>query len=735
MTNSWVTLVEIDWDGGTEYYSGDGVNTATQHYSPRLLNVSQITREVSLPSRGMSTATCEVVLANEDNYFSAKRADENWRNRIVRVKFGDLLDPTNIITVFTGQIRAWQMSDHRLSLTVWDNYGDFFRNTIEGRFTEDIFPDIPQDIEPSVIPIVYYFLYRGVNGGGMIPCTLVDPSVTNANYVYVICRHTCDDTSSIEVYVDDVKKATPADYTITENVYGGYTCTCVEFSSDQRPGVVTCQYLVGWDGTTSLSSVTAQIESFLEDIVGLLAGDIDAASFTAALTDYTLGTNGHICAGWIGRDVTIEECLDRWMASTNGSIYRTRAGKIGLFLFCLPREYAETGGTALAESDIIGLTVTPNDRVVSRLGCNYAYNWAKDFFALRPSSTGFIEELELGQVIRDSFDAYMKHSGAETIRREARYLMREDLHYASFELPPQFWELDLWDLVRITHRDGVGTGGWQDQQARIVAITLDPALANPRLSVRAVVFPQPRPTDMQDCAFYVTAQHMRSDSTNDPADGDAVATWEDLQNGWEWSQSNLTQGTAGNKPVYRSTGGPLGLACVDFDGSDDYLKTANPLPFDIYFDTIKYVTVVFRSDDIAAGTHVIAGQCASGAIVGGLVMVAGKLRATVDGGTHYAESDADLVAGTWYVVTMAYNWAWAPDLRLYINGVLQTDTDSSAVTASTGPFCVGAADDGTEALNGAMAECAVYWDQTFAGQWRKMIEKAWGELYGITITH
>lgn len=173
----FMSLVEIDFQGGTRYYSFDGVRSPSAWYKDQVLSIGNINREVpALAGDGYRVADCDIELSNVDLEFSKLKASEPFRNRTVRIRFGDgRAGLSNMRTVFTGKITDWVIRKDRVVLQIRDTAWDKFRIKLDGQLNREDFPNLPAEQEPVLWPIIYGNCSSAQTSKiGAVPCYLVD---------------------------------------------------------------------------------------------------------------------------------------------------------------------------------------------------------------------------------------------------------------------------------------------------------------------------------------------------------------------------------------------------------------------------------------------------------------------------------------------------------------------------------------------------------------------------------
>lgn len=170
------SLVEIDFSSGTRYYSFQGVSSPSAWYKDAVLAIGGINREVPYLGGEYRVADTEIVLANVDKEFSMLKADVGFRNRTVRIRFGNLrAGLAQMQSVYTGKITNWSISQGRIRLEVRDASYERFRIDVAGRLNRDDFPNLPVEQELKLYPIIYGKVSSALHSKtGALPCYLVD---------------------------------------------------------------------------------------------------------------------------------------------------------------------------------------------------------------------------------------------------------------------------------------------------------------------------------------------------------------------------------------------------------------------------------------------------------------------------------------------------------------------------------------------------------------------------------
>src|SRR3990167_4079198 len=159
MPDKHVTLIEIDWDTGTEGYGFERHRTPSLDYQDLVLHVSDIRRVMS-PFGVLNFPSISVELSNRDLYFSKKWHNTPHRGKVLRVKMiapNDTL--SDAVTVFSGAISSATLRSGVLTLqTAANNFEELFASDMSHVLpvlNKGLFPGLPDGQTPTLVPLVY----------------------------------------------------------------------------------------------------------------------------------------------------------------------------------------------------------------------------------------------------------------------------------------------------------------------------------------------------------------------------------------------------------------------------------------------------------------------------------------------------------------------------------------------------------------------------------------------------
>ena len=183
----YVTLVEIDFSGGTRRYSFSGASTPQGWYADKILRIGNISRQVSLLPGAVRVASTTLELKDlPDREFSKLKDTESFRGRTVRFLFGPVIGER--IAVFSGKIIDYRFRQGTLNLSIRDASFDRFRSEVEGRLNGATdFPNLPAQQDLDLYPIGY----GDLSGSdlGTVPAIRIGSS--SSPFRYLLFRHPC----------------------------------------------------------------------------------------------------------------------------------------------------------------------------------------------------------------------------------------------------------------------------------------------------------------------------------------------------------------------------------------------------------------------------------------------------------------------------------------------------------------------------------------------------------------
>ena len=537
-TGEHIALVEIDWDTGTEYYSFTGIRSPSAYYDDLVVDVSPITRNVSLSGEAISNSTATVVLYNRSKAFSIKWATTGIYGRVFRVKFVSLqLGLASAITLFTGRITGYTLTNLQFTISGTDTqYSELFAGSVAQNvplITTNNFPNLLDGQAPVMSPLIVGRFYPSAwpSNLGKVPCFLVDTGAGGGYpFVYIVAARPCITANTFALHYGGSVAVSGA-YITAQPVYTGHTYAGITFQQEQRVASRLSEIEISamLSGFTETDVVTdppilnpvRAIEYLLETYTSITASNFDTVLQTAAKAvataqgydqDYNTHNLGNTesvpLAFWEADPArTWLNVLEDLCFSFGMALYMTRYGKLAVFV---PTDGPEpaTDFTVDDETDIVqgsfvvssptssnsSISISP----ASILQYNHSFRWT---YGSRGDLTpGFQSERNSDYTIPGEktniggFDIKqvldLKYNGSTRLACEVARVMAEyyktGAQVIDFDLPIRWFRwADLNRYVGITHWQGPSAaGGYANVTARIVGIqiTVKPTQAHIHLT-------------------------------------------------------------------------------------------------------------------------------------------------------------------------------------------------------------------------------------------------------------
>ena len=327
---NYISVVEIAWDSGKEYYSFQGVSAPSQYYEDKLLNIGKIVREVSLEPGENRIADSFIELDNLDNYFGSLKYSIAYFGTVVTAKIIDAETGEDFAELWTAAIYDWRIRDYKIWVGLrdqsWINLSAECDSGLD--FGDKFFPNRPIESKPGMLPIGLGQLYSG-SDRGCVPGRLY----TESNpYKYIFIANRVETLGFREVYVYDSLKTVTVDFTVTTEVIDGVTRDIITFTADQRDANKADQTEVSADidgygaiGGSAVDAFTILRQALIE-LLGFETSDsFPLGGVTSDARDKLIAKN--IRARYLVRDgETAIEVLKRFADSFNLFPFRLQNG-------------------------------------------------------------------------------------------------------------------------------------------------------------------------------------------------------------------------------------------------------------------------------------------------------------------------------------------------------------------------------------------------------------------------
>jgi len=305
---SWHILMEVALDGGTVYYAETDLAMSNGvAYEGRISSIPALllsTGQILDPR--LVSPSLTVTLRDADHSVRDSTDSEEWGNRTVTIKAGQGTTIGDYETVFTGVVRfpggiSWDATSLRVSVD--DLRSKDAKALPANRLDPATYANMEAKSQYKAIPLVYGDFRTTAGGGETVPCYCIDTTAgTGGKFkiadhalkeieaVYLngsaITGNCTMDAANGEFTISSTSTYTPATDNVTANVQGATS-----------------------DGTTSgtlLQSLPDILDDLLQTHLGVAAGNIDSAAFTA--WEAELGTDDY-GRRWIGTETSSDDLI------------------------------------------------------------------------------------------------------------------------------------------------------------------------------------------------------------------------------------------------------------------------------------------------------------------------------------------------------------------------------------------------------------------------------------------
>jgi hypothetical protein len=210
-------------------------------------------------------------------------------------------------------------------------------------------------------------------------------------------------------------------------------------------------------------------------------------------------------------------------------------------------------------------------------------------------------------------------------------------------------------------------------------------------------------------------------SWSNPGNGNAVSSWRDASG----ANDHVTQGTAGSRPIFRSSVAALNnRGAVEFDGTDDYVASGTGASLQAQPFTVVMVVTAWG----ASADNVIFGCSGNDCRIARGYPGAQEVAIYAGGGDYSGTSRGDANA---HLYTFLFN---AASSAIGIDGSILTTAASPGTRGYEFGLAIGAQAAGANPGDATVAFCGVYLGD-FSGDTDYAAFKTWcASYYGLTIS-
>lgn len=475
-------LVEIDFDSGTRYYSRTGMRAPHAYYEGLIASFGSIQREISLDPGQYRAAQIRIDFSNASGEFSRLRDSESWRNRLIRVRLGNPEIGFNDFEVaFVGRVTYWSLEKGTVSIDAVDSIQSRFDRPLGFVIDSGFFHRLPDETPRELAPL----LIGAVDSpGGALPAYLVEPSIEITPYRYLACQGIAKSIDEVYTYGALVD---PGDYTIT---YGlgpdGLDVTFIDFDVEQKDPSDQAEPHVSWNGSgvtddgtiggNAIVNGAEQLYTFLVRNGGVKASEIDIGTVNAAVDALN---QKQIQGGFAvtDRSLTVGNVVQQFAESYSIQVFMTNEGKVGM---TAPDPVVDENGIfpeidAISDVVLGSFQVEGPNNVASSLLADSEFNWFTGNYLRQTSFVNPQQIAALGESVPfSSAHPFIRDSIAMSVIADIRmFFLREQRQLVSVRVAPRWYrELEIGDVVRLSHFAGPGQAGYVRRVFRVIGMGL-----------------------------------------------------------------------------------------------------------------------------------------------------------------------------------------------------------------------------------------------------------------------
>lgn len=506
-----VVLLEIDFGDGTQYYSYDAVRFLDRFYEGRILNLGEYRRAIQQNLGFFEISSIDANLADTDREIITEAETQTIKGILARFKVGtqDMVRD-DFETVFEGLIDDFGAQNYTFNLLVRDKLWTLPEKPITGTVNSTDFPNaLPADVGKP-LPICYgehsdTDTNNALNRGAW-PTIYVD--VQMSEQTFLIARHAVKSIDEVYAYKPSAGSqllTLTTDYTAHKaGTLNGETMAYIKLTAaglakltdTNALGILTVNVkgkeTVG-DGTGDLIENPIDV---LEDLFANYLEDPETNSSAFSTAKTTATDRNYVVAGGYIEEMPTDELIRDICNSFQIRIYPDKNGKIAVSIF-KPISPFEDGPELREQWEILRGTWSidysadvqgaEDAQVINTIEYRYSYHWAKKHFRGNGTESDSASITSYGEKELLLNCPWAKdNTTAEDVARRLKRLYKNPVPHAEFMVPMQGANVELTDVINITHRDSPGSGGYSQRAFEIIEHALNMSDMSVRLRAKDV---------------------------------------------------------------------------------------------------------------------------------------------------------------------------------------------------------------------------------------------------------
>jgi hypothetical protein len=496
-----IILVEIEFGDMIRYYSNVDARFESRFYEGRLLQAGSVRRALQQNLGLFEIASIEIFLSNTDQYFSALITNTKVKGVVARVRLGTKALPLSLYeTVFEGTVDDFGTTNFGFRLLIRDKLWTMPPKPLSGYVTATVFPfALPADAGKP-LPICYGSHSdtdtTDAKNRGAWPTLFVDNRTGSRRFL--IAAHAVK-------AINEVYAWTPGRGSLLMTITTHYTAHPAGIIDGVRYAYIEIT-ATGWsnyvtDSAGNLGIVTVNVDgketsgdgtgdlienpiAILRDVLAnyLGAPTLNGASFDMAEVIAT--ERNYIAAGGYIVEKSKDEFIREICDSFNIRIYPDYNGNVSVSIFKpispvasglqVTENWEVLRGTFSADfqSDIQG---AEDAQIVNVVEAKYKYHWGKQFFRETLTAEDVTSQTTYGPK-KLAIDMYwsVDADSSEDVSARIVTLYRNPVANIRCKVPLLGMNLELTDLVSVTHADGPAEGGYNARTLELIEHTFNP---------------------------------------------------------------------------------------------------------------------------------------------------------------------------------------------------------------------------------------------------------------------
>lgn len=522
-----VILLEIEFEDGTVYYSKDAVRFVDRFYKGQILNVGEYRRAIQQNLGFFEISSVETNIADTDRDLIQRGETEKIKGVLARFKLGtDGLTRGNYETIFEGLIDDFGAQNYTFRILARDKLWTLPEKPITGTVNLTDFPHaLPADVGKP-LPICYGEHSdtdtTDAKNRGAWPTIYVD--VRSAERTFLIAGHAVKSIDEVYAYKPSAGSqllTITTDYTAHKaGTLNGQTMAYIKLTASglakltdsNALGVLTVNVEGKEDAGDGTGTLIENPIDVLEDIFENYLGDpaLNSALFTNSKTLAT--ERSYVVSGGYVEDKPTDELMRDVCNSFQVRLFPDKNGQIACDIF-EPISPFEEGVNVSEQWDILRGTWTldyradvqgaEDSQVINTIDYRYSYHWAKKHFRGTGQETDANSIATYGSKDLILNCPWAKDATtAEDVARRLTALYKNPVPHAEFEMPLKGLNIELTDIINITHANAPGIGGYSERAFEVIEHALSFEEKTVRLRAKDVA------TVVQD-SFYLDDEDLR----------------------------------------------------------------------------------------------------------------------------------------------------------------------------------------------------------------------------------